>query len=80
MTGVYILPHPQPERWFGRYNYAIFKKSIFIPWPEMTFTTGRVPFAGECIWLRLEPRRIYLYVPRAIGMKLLQAGGRDIPN
>jgi hypothetical protein len=78
--GLYLLPHPNPTRWFWirRGKYDIFKQSLFIPWKDIGCRSGRV-LLSDCIWFDLASRKIYLYVPKDIGEKLLMDAGRTIP-
>jgi hypothetical protein len=75
--GLYLLPSPKPVRWLWGYpgGRQVFKKSLLIPWTDIGCRTGRVLFK-DCIWFDLAPRRIYLYVPKDIGEKLLSDAGR----
>jgi hypothetical protein len=79
--GVYLLPHPKPARWFwgfrGRYDF--FRQSLLIPWTDISCRSGKV-LLKDCIWFDIASRKIYLYVPKDIGEKLLIDAGRKIPG
>jgi hypothetical protein len=79
--GLYLLPHPKPVRWFWGYpgRYQIFKQSVLIPWKDIGCRSGRV-LLKDCIWFDLAPRRVYFYVPKDIGEKLLTDAARLIPS
>jgi hypothetical protein len=79
--GVYLLPHPKPVRWLWGYpgGYQVFKQSLLIPWRDIGCRSGRVSFK-DCIWFDLAPRKIYLYLSKDIGEKLLRDAGRTIPS
>jgi hypothetical protein len=78
--GLYLLPDPRPRRWLTFYpnGNQIFKKSLLIPWKDIGCRSGSV-LLKDCIWFDLAPRRIYLYVPKDIGEKLLTDAGHAIP-
>ncbi len=77
--GLYLLPHPKRVRWWAGYpRREVFKKSLLIPWTDIGCRTGKVLFK-DCIWFDLAPRRIYLYVPKDIGEKMLSDAKRTIP-
>ncbi len=77
-AGIYFLPHPKPQRLFQNSGYPIFKKSFFIPWQDMNYCSKKVLFK-DCIWFDLSPRKIWIYVPREVGEKLLADAHREIP-
>jgi hypothetical protein len=78
--GLYLLPHPNPIRWFTFYprGNQIFKQSLLIPWKDIGCRSGSV-LLKDCIWFDLAARKIYLYVPKDIGEKLLTDAGHTIP-
>jgi len=77
-SGIYFLPHPKPQRLFQNSGRAVFRKSLFIPWQDMTYCSKKVLFR-DCLWFDLSPRKIWIYVPREIGEKLLTDGHREVP-
>jgi hypothetical protein len=78
--GLYLLPHPNPPRHWWAYpsGYRIFKKSLYIPWTDIRCRYGRV-LLKDCIWFDLKPRRVYLYVPKDVGEKVLVDARRQVP-
>lgn len=78
--GLYLLPHPQTDRRWWAYprGFRIFKKSLYIPWTDIRCRSGRV-LLKDCIWFDLAPRRVYLYVPKDVGEKVLTDARRQIP-
>jgi len=78
--GLYLLPHPNPPRHWWAYpsQYRIFKKSLYIPWTDIRCRSGRV-LLKDCIWFDLAPRRVYLYVPKDVGEKVLGDARRAVP-
>lgn len=80
-TGIYLLAPPaQRRRWniFGT-SRGVLKQSLHLPWTDFEARAGLAAFR-KVIWLRFDARRIYLYVPREIGLALLLAGGRAVPQ
>jgi hypothetical protein len=82
-TFLYLMP-PQGQtrkRWWA-VTYGDFqgfsKTSLRIPWSDLQWRAGRM-FFKEVIWFENRPRQFYVYVPRAIGEKVLIDAGRDIP-
>jgi hypothetical protein len=78
-AGIYFLPHPKRQRLFRNSGYSIFKKSLLIPWQDMSYCSKKVLFK-DCIWFDLSPRKIWIYVPREVGEKLLTDAHREIPS
>ena len=78
-SGIYFLPHPKPPRRFWNSRRPVFKKSLLIPWVDLTYSSKKVLFK-DCIWFDLSPRKIWLYVPKEIGEKLLTDAHREIPT
>jgi hypothetical protein len=78
-AGIYIFPYPHNQKFFGNSGYGIFKKTLLIPWRDFTYCSKRVLFK-DCIWFDLSPRKIWIYVPRDVGEKLLADGYREVPN
>ena len=69
--GLYLLPHPTPAfSWWKSQHRRVLKKSLLIPWRDISCRAGRV-LLKDCIWFDLAPRKVYLYVPKDIGEKLL---------
>lgn len=79
--GLYLLPHPKPARTWWNYQRRrqILKKSLLIPWRDISCRSGRV-LLKDCIWFDLAPRKIYLYVPKDIGEKLLADARVMVPG
>jgi hypothetical protein len=77
--GLYLLPHPKPARSLWRYRDEVFKKSLFIPWADLGCRLGRV-LLKDCVWFDLSARKVYFYVAKDIGEKLLNDAGRKIPG
>ncbi|MFZ0818239.1 MAG: hypothetical protein WAM78_22115 [Candidatus Sulfotelmatobacter sp.] len=82
-NGLYLLPHAKLTRSLWSYlgngsRHQVFKKSLFIPWTDMGYRSGKV-LLKECIWFDLPARKIYLYVAKDIGEKLLNDAGRGMP-
>ena len=61
-------------RAFHRY----YKANLRIPWTDLEFRATTVLFK-EVIWFENRSKRFYIYVPRAIGEKVLADAGREIP-
>ena len=76
-SGIYFLPHPKPRSLFRNSRIGVFKKSLRIPWQDMTCCSKRVLFR-DCIWFDLSPRKVWIYVPKEIGDKLLMDGHREV--
>jgi hypothetical protein len=76
-TGLYLLPHPKPIRWFWGYR-GVFKNSLFIPWTDLGYRSGKA-LLKECVWFEIASRKIYFCVPKEVGEKLLNDAGRGIP-
>jgi hypothetical protein len=80
--GLYVLSHPRARRsvWSYLWNrrYEVFRKSLFIPWTDLGYRAGRV-LLKDCIWFDLPARRVYFYVPKDVGEKLLNDAGRGMP-
>ena len=77
-AGIYFLPHPKRQRLFRNSGRAVFKKSLLIPWQDFTYCSKTVLFK-DCIWFDLSPRKIWIYVPRDVGEKLLTDAHQEIP-
>jgi hypothetical protein len=82
-NGLYLLPHAKQARsWWSylgnRSRYDVFRKSLFIPWTDMGYRTGRAVLK-ECVWFELPARKVYLYVAKDVGEKLLNDAGRGMP-
>jgi hypothetical protein len=76
-SGLYLLPHPKKLRWFSGYR-GVFKKSLFIPWTDVAYRPGKA-LLKECLWFDLSARRVYFYIPKDVGEKLLNDAGRGMP-
>lgn len=81
MSGIYLLPHPKPNRRFlgCQIGEDVFKDSILIPWTDIHCRSGR-GFFKHNIRFEIPPRKIFLYVSRDIGEKLLTDAGRNVPQ
>jgi hypothetical protein len=82
-NGLYLLPHPKPERSFwsylgNNYRYEVFRKSLFIPWTDLGCRHGKAVLK-ECVWFDLPARRVYFYVAKDVGEQLLNDAGRGMP-
>jgi len=78
-SGIYFLPHPKRQSFFQSSHRGIFKKSLFIPWQDMSYSSKRV-LLTDCIWFDLSPRKVWIYVPKEVGEKLLTDAHREIPT
>lgn len=76
-SGLYLFPHPRPAFSLWRYRDEVFKKSLFIPWTDLGCRFGRV-LLKDCVWFDLSARRVYFYVTKDVGEKLLNDAGRKI--
>jgi len=76
-SGIYILSHPKPGRRFWGYGTAVFKGSLFIPWKDIECSPGDTFPFKDVIWFKLVSRRIYLYLAKEVGTKLLADAGRE---
>jgi hypothetical protein len=78
--GVYLLSHPKPDRfyWGGGGRHRIFKRNLMIPWSDFSYRSGKV-LLRDCVWIEMPSRRIYLFVPKDVGEKLLRDAGRGFP-
>ena len=81
--GLYLLPHPKPARSLWSYllqyrRYEVFRRTLLIPWTDLGYRSGRV-LLKDCIWFDLSPRKVYFYVAKDIGEKLLNDAGREMP-
>jgi|HubBroStandDraft_2_1064218.scaffolds.fasta_scaffold49410_2 hypothetical protein len=77
-NGLYLLPHPKPAFSLWRRRDVVFKIALFIPWTDLGYRSGKVLFK-ECVWFDLEARKVYFYVPKDVGEKLLNDAGRGVP-
>ena len=83
-AALYLMADPQALKrsWWGWEKYGsfrnVFKTNLRIPWTSLQCRAGSM-FFKEVIWFENRPRRFYIYVPRAIGEKLLIDAGRQIP-
>lgn len=70
--GLYLLPHPKPALTWWNYQWRrqVLNKSLLIPWRDINCRAGKV-LLKDCIWFDLARRKIYLYVPKDIGERLL---------
>jgi hypothetical protein len=83
-NGLYLMPHARPGRTLWSYlgngrRYWVFRKSLFIPWTDLGYRSGRV-LLKDCVWFDLSGRRVYFYVAKDVGEKLLNDAGRGLPN
>ncbi len=76
-AGLYLLSHPDGKGWWWRYGVVGFKKNLQIPWSDLECRPRTVLFK-ECMWFEIPSRKIYFYIPREIGEKLLIDAGRKI--
>ena len=77
-SGIYFLPSPKNQNLFWNSGLGVFKKSLLIPWQDIAYCSKRVLFK-DCIWFDLSPRKVWIYVPRETGEKLLIDGHREVP-
>jgi hypothetical protein len=77
-SGLYLLPHPKPAFSLWRRRDVVFKKALFIPWTDLGYRSAKVLFK-DSVWFELSARKVYFYVPRDVGEKLLNDAGRGIP-
>jgi hypothetical protein len=77
---LYLLPHPKPRGPFGRFQFNVLKRALSIPWRDIDSRKGHVSPFRKGIWFRIESRRVYLYVSKEIGAKLLADAQRPLPE
>jgi hypothetical protein len=73
---LYILPYPKRRGWS---TDPVFNRSLAIPWADIEYKLGWVP-VQRCIWFKMNARRVYLYVPKETGIRLLRDAGLPIPE
>ena len=76
-AALYLLAHPNGKGWWWRYGVVGYKKNLQIPWSDVECRPKTVLFK-ECMWFEIPARKIYFYIPREIGDKLLIDAGRKI--
>jgi hypothetical protein len=69
-SGLYLLSHPARKGWWWRYGAVGFKKNLQIPWTDLQ-CRPRTILLKECMWFEVPSRKIYFYIPKDIGDKLL---------
>jgi hypothetical protein len=77
-NGLYLLPHPKQPLSLWRRRDGVFKIALFIPWTDLGYRSAKVLFK-DSVWFDLAARKVYFYVPRDIGEKLLNDAGRGVP-
>lgn len=69
-SALYLLYHPASKGWWWKYGAGGFKKNLEIPWNDLDYQPVTMLFKN---WMRFEipPRKIYFYVPKDVGDRLL---------
>jgi|GEM_PF-2225239 hypothetical protein len=57
----------------------IFKTDLRLPWTDLGWQEKTI-LLKECIWFEIPAKKIYFYVPRDVGDKLLIDAGRKIQS
>jgi hypothetical protein len=70
-----LLSHPDGKGWGWRYGVGGFKKNLQIPWSDVE-CRPKIVLLKECMWFEVPSRKIYFYIPREIGDKLLIDAGK----
>jgi hypothetical protein len=85
-TALYLMADPQDHNkrlWWGWGKYASFrqfyKNDLRIPWTDLEFRAGKM-FFQDVIWFENRQKKFYVFVPRAVGEKVLTDAGRAIPS
>jgi len=78
-SALYLLPPAEHEisRWKSS-KEKIYKKSLQIPWSDLQYRTKKILFQ-DYLWLEIPERKVYFYIPKDVGDRLLIDAGRAVP-
>jgi len=79
-SALYLLAAPKHKvRWWGnRAAHGRLKTNLQIPWTDLAWQEKTI-LLKDCIWFEIPERKIYFYVPRDVGEKILSDAGRKVP-
>jgi hypothetical protein len=80
-SALYLLAVPKRKVswWKNRAAHSFFRANLQIPWSDLDWREKRIVFK-DCIWFEIPAKRIYFYVARDVGDKLLIEAGRKIQS
>ncbi|MGA3348851.1 MAG: hypothetical protein ABSC33_07495 [Candidatus Sulfotelmatobacter sp.] len=83
-SALYLLTASNRKRpwWSSSYigvSNKIFKTDLRIPWTDLGWQEKPI-LLKECIWFEISAKKIYFYVPKDVGDKLLIDAGRKIQS
>lgn len=80
-SALYLLAVPKRKVswWKNRAAHSFFRANLRIPWSDLDWREKTIMFK-DCIWFEIPAKKIYFYVPRDVGDKLLVDAGRKIPS
>jgi hypothetical protein len=80
-SALYLLAVPKRtvSWWKNRAAHSFFRANLRIPWSDVEWREKRI-MLKDSIWFEIAAKRIYFYVPRDVGDKLLVDAGRKIPS
>jgi hypothetical protein len=78
-AALYLLAVPKRKVswWKNRTAHSFFRANLRIPWSDLDWREKRIVLK-DCIWFEIPAKRIYFYVARDVGDKLLIDAGRKI--
>lgn len=81
-SALYLLTAPNHKRswWMSSRTAAsnkIFKTNLRIPWTDLGWQEKTI-LLKDCFWFEIPAKKIYFYVPKDVGGKLLVDAGRKI--
>jgi hypothetical protein len=80
-SALYLLTPPQSKRswWSYRGAHELFKTDLQIPWNDLGWREKRI-FLKDYVWFELPRSRVYFYVSKDVGHKLLIDAERMIQS
>jgi hypothetical protein len=81
-TALYLLTASDRKRrwWASSYtgvSNEIFKTDLRLPWTDLGWQEKTI-LLKDCVWFEIPAKKIYFYVPKDVGDKLLVDAGRKI--
>ena len=80
-SALYLLTPPKRKIswWSNRGARGFLRMNLRIPWSDLDWREKTIMFK-DCIWFEIPAKKIYFYVPRDVGDKLLVDAGRKIQS